>query len=89
MKKLIILLFTITITYADNCENYVNNFKESIDDIKIAIELNSKNEAEFFFEEAYNSILDLSAACTGKSMKKNSDIKKLRETLNQYKDILN
>jgi len=87
MKKLIILLLLITISNADECENYANKFMESIDDIKMAVELKSKDEANHFVDEAYTYILDLSAVCHKKS-KENINIKKFRKILKQYKEMV-
>ena len=88
MKKLIILLFIITTSQADDCSKYANNFRESIDDIKMAIELKSKDEAKFFIEEAHNYILDINAACSKNYRQKDIDIKSFRKILNQYKDMV-
>ena len=87
MKKLITLLLLITISHADNCLKYASSFKESLDDIKMAIELNSKDEANFFVEEAYNYILDYSA-CIGKFRQKHNDAKEFRKALNQQKEMV-
>lgn len=87
MKKLIILLILITTNYADDCIEHANHFKESIDDVKMAIQLNSKEEANYFVEEAYNFILDYSA-CIGKSKQKYIDVKEFRKVLNKQKNIV-
>lgn len=87
MKKLITLLLLITISPANDCTNYVNKFKDSLDDIKMAIELKSKDEAKYFVEEAYNCILDLSAICSDNI--KREDIKEFRKILNQHKEMVN
>jgi len=86
MNKLLLLFLIITITQADDCSKYENNFRESIDDIKMAIEIKSKDEAKYFVEEAYESILDLSAFCSKKYMRE--DINNFRKILKKHKKIV-
>ena len=86
MKKLIILLLLITTTNADECANYADKFMESIDDIKMAVELKSKDEAHHFVDEAYTYILDLNAVCS--KTYRNEKIKVFRKILKQHKEMV-
>ena len=54
---------------------------ESMDDIKMAVEMKSHDEALSFADEAYGYILDISATC------KNADTKELRKILLQQKEL--